>query len=241
MSVWYLFVLIQTAIADEFELNRKYSEQDWNEGATPTVNSYSYRCFLQWFYPVINSFLSKTTAEREAFACAAQEGSKFSVVSLLPGTVLGPHLGFFLDDRYSLTRHRWSYFIFPQLFVEFHSREEQSRCHRLSFVLIFVGVINLSFAISDVRFENIRLHALMCSISRDVARFHIAAMEQSSAEGRYICANTAVSLQKILQVNCSYDALCWSHSTDCSRKLCRYECCEETGERALLLTLSHSV
>lgn len=55
----------------------------------------------------------------------------------------------------------------------------------INIIIIIIGVINLSYAISDVR---------------DVARFHIAAMEQPTAVGRYICANNAISLQKILQV-----------------------------------------
>jgi hypothetical protein len=32
-------------------------------------------------------------AEREAVTAASREGTTFSLVTLLPGTVLGPHLG----------------------------------------------------------------------------------------------------------------------------------------------------
>lgn len=33
-------------------------------------------------------------AERAAVTLASQEGTRFSLVTLLPGTVLGPHLGY---------------------------------------------------------------------------------------------------------------------------------------------------
>mmetsp|Transcript_2119 Transcript_2119/g.2077 ORF Transcript_2119/g.2077 Transcript_2119/m.2077 type:complete len:366 (-) Transcript_2119:118-1215(-) len=133
------------AITDEFEPNRKYSEQDWNETASETSNVYSF---------------SKVSAEREAVTSASREGTKFSLVTILPGTVLGPHLG--------------GHISFSHRFLLNFMQEKSGR-----------GVINLSYAISDVR---------------DVARFHIAAMEQSNAVGRYICANNAISLQKILQI-----------------------------------------
>ena len=35
-----------SAITDSFEYNRKYSEQDWNDTASPTSNVYSYRWVL---------------------------------------------------------------------------------------------------------------------------------------------------------------------------------------------------
>lgn len=81
-NLLYIFVLIFIflAITDEFEPNRKYSEQDWNETASETSNVYSF---------------SKVSAEREAVTSASREGTKFSLVTILPGTVLGPHLGIF--------------------------------------------------------------------------------------------------------------------------------------------------
>ena len=42
---------------------------------------------------MLTFYFSKVSAEREAVASASQEETKFSLVTILPGTVLGPHLG----------------------------------------------------------------------------------------------------------------------------------------------------
>lgn len=140
-----IFTSCMCAITDEFVFNRKYSEQDWNETASLTSNPYSY---------------SKTTAESEVVAAASRPDATFSLCTILPGTVLGPHLG--------------GHIAFSHRFILNFMQDKRSR-----------GVPNLSYAISD---------------ARDVARFHIAAMEQEGSSGRYICANTAISLQKMLQI-----------------------------------------
>jgi hypothetical protein len=95
------------AITDVFETDRKYTEDDWNQTATPTSNPYSYwyisiylKKYILYIITLIFSMActdfviySKTAAESEAYAMVNHGGCAFSLVSILPGTVLGPHLG----------------------------------------------------------------------------------------------------------------------------------------------------
>lgn len=137
-----------SAMTDIFEPGKKYDESCWNETATSSENIYSY---------------SKTTAEREAQRTVMNDDASFQVVSILPGTILGAHLG----KRMSQSHH---------FFKNLTMRNGRSR-----------GIMNVSLAISDVR---------------DVARFHIAAMERDSNDPmeRFLCANIAMPLERILQI-----------------------------------------
>ena len=135
------------AMTDIYESGIKYDESNWNETATPTNSIYSY---------------SKTTAERDAHRAASSSDSSFQVVSILPGTVLGAHLGKKMSHSHKFFRNFLG--------------SGKSR-----------GIPNISLAVSDVR---------------DVARFHIAAMERSSENRaeRFICANNALPMERILQI-----------------------------------------
>jgi len=132
-----------SAITDIFEDGVKYDENSWNEQATPTESIYSY---------------SKTTAEREAQRAVMSNHSTFQLVSILPGTILGAHLG-----------------------------KKMSHSHYFFRNFLGKGIPNIGLAVTDVR---------------DVARCHIAAMERQTEEKieRFICANTAIALDKILQI-----------------------------------------
>ena len=101
-----------TAMTDVFETGKKYDESCWNETATATQSIYSY---------------SKTTAEREAQRAALSADASFQLVSILPGTILGAHLG----KKLSQSHH---------FFQNISMRNGKNR-----------GIINVSLAISDVR------------------------------------------------------------------------------------------
>lgn len=101
-----------SAMTDVFETGKKYDESCWNETATPTHSIYSY---------------SKTSAEREAHRVAMETNATFQLVSILPGTILGAHLG----KKMSQSHH---------FFQNVSMRNGKNR-----------GVINMSLAISDVR------------------------------------------------------------------------------------------
>ena len=136
------------AMTDIFEPGVKYDESHWNETATPDNCCYSY---------------SKTTAEREAHRMALSTNASFQLVSILPGTVLGAHLG---------KKMTHSHHFFRTVSMINASKR---------------AILNMSLAISDVR---------------DVARFHIAAMERESNEPteRFLCANVAMPMERIFQI-----------------------------------------
>jgi nucleoside-diphosphate-sugar epimerase len=94
------------------------------------------------------------------------DSASFQLVSILPGTILGAHLG---------KKMAQSHMFFRNISV----RNGKSGKNR--------GIPNVSLAISDVR---------------DVARFHIAAMERETSEPteRFLCANIAVPMERILQI-----------------------------------------
>jgi dihydroflavonol-4-reductase len=100
------------AMTDVFEVGKKYDESCWNETATPTHSIYSY---------------SKTTAEREVVRAAMSDTASFQVVSILPGTILGAHLGKKMSHSH-------------QFFRNISMRNGKNK-----------GILNISLAISDVR------------------------------------------------------------------------------------------
>lgn len=66
------------ALADNFINGKIYDESDWNSVSNLAKNSYSY---------------SKSKAEFNAYQFMEQNDCTFTLTSILPGTVLGPHLG----------------------------------------------------------------------------------------------------------------------------------------------------
>lgn len=100
-----------SSITDEFDPNRVYNETHWNETSSLARNSYAF---------------SKTEQEKFAWNYVKDPKCSFKFVSILPGTVLGPHLN---TQRLSQS-HK---FILSCL-------TKNSR-----------RIANLNFAISDVR------------------------------------------------------------------------------------------
>lgn len=121
------------AITDEYVENRKYTEMDWNDTATATSSVYSY---------------SKTVSESAAYAFCNADHCSFQLVSILPGTMLGPHIG----GRTSLSHSMILSFL------------QESRA---------VGVPNISHAISDVRDVAVA-HVAALESDKAVGRFILA-------------------------------------------------------------------
>jgi nucleoside-diphosphate-sugar epimerase len=66
------------ALADEFEDGKEYQEDDWNTTSSLVRNSYAY---------------SKTQAENLAWTFSKRPDCSFKLVTILPSTVWGPHIG----------------------------------------------------------------------------------------------------------------------------------------------------
>lgn len=100
------------AMTDVFEVGKKYDETCWNDTATRTQSVYSY---------------SKTTAERDSVRAAMSEDASFQLTSILPGTILGAHLGKKMSHSHTFFRN-------------ISMRNGKNK-----------GIVNISLAISDVR------------------------------------------------------------------------------------------
>jgi dihydroflavonol-4-reductase len=102
-------------------------------------------------------YLSKTLAERAAWRFMEQHQPGFTLVAINPWTVIGPSRCAPLNSSNAL-------------FVDLLSG-------------VFPGIINLSFALVDVR---------------DVALAHLRALETPAAQGRYICAAEVLDLGELV-------------------------------------------
>jgi dihydroflavonol-4-reductase len=102
-------------------------------------------------------YLSKTLAERAAWRFMEQHRPGFTLVAINPWTVIGPSRCSSLNSSNAL-------------FVDLLSG-------------VFPGIINLSFALVDVR---------------DVALAHLRALEIPAAAGRHVCAAEVLDLREIV-------------------------------------------